>query len=352
MCDQCNISRLFKVSLIALHYRISFSAGFLTLLAPGALITAAGTTYAGTSQAAPHVSGAVAVLRAAYPGESVDATQTRLSTHGIAITDPRNSVTTRRLDLLSAVGAVNDNFSTAAVLTGMTGSSYADNRDASKEIGEPNHAGGSGGKSVWWQWQAPLTGMVELTILGSDFDTLLAVYSGDTLSSLSLVADNDNDPPLTSSRVVFTVQTGTRYRIAVDGAAAAFGTIQLSWLYRDSDGDGIVDPLDNCVSMANADQANFDADALGDVCDPDDDNDQMPDDWETRYGLNPFDASDAAGDLDGDGINNLNEYLGGTDPTVADVADAEILLLPPWGIAALAGLLIGFGSVANSHRKE
>lgn len=329
----------------------SNSASFLTLLAPGALISAAGVTSAGTSQAAPHVSGAIAVVRAAYPYESIDATQSRLSTHGIAITDPRNGVSTPRLDLLSAVGAVNDNFSTAMALTGMTGSSYADNHDASKEVDEPNHAGDSGGKSVWWQWQAPLTGMVELSTHGSDFDTLLAVYSGDTVSTLSLVADNDNDLPSNSSRVVFSAQTGTRYHIAVDGAAAAFGSIQLSWLYRDSDGDGIIDPLDNCVSMANVNQANFDTDALGDICDPDDDNDQMPDDWETSYGLNPFDASDAAGDLDGDGINNQDEYLGGTDPTIADVADAEIPLLPPWGIAALAGLLISFGSTANARRK-
>ena len=102
------------------------------------------------------------------------------------------------------------------------------------------------------------------------------------------------------------------------------------------------------ILLANADQANFDGDTLGDICDPDDDNDQMPDDWETLYGLNPLDASDATGDLDGDGILNLDEYLGGTNPKVADMIDAEIPLLPPWGILVLAGLLIRVGSAVKT----
>ncbi|MHB8763911.1 MAG: thrombospondin type 3 repeat-containing protein, partial [Deferrisomatales bacterium] len=46
---------------------------------------------------------------------------------------------------------------------------------------------------------------------------------------------------------------------------------------RDSDGDGIADIRDNCPAVANADQANFDADGRGDACDPDDDNDGVAD---------------------------------------------------------------------------
>jgi hypothetical protein len=48
----------------------------------------------------------------------------------------------------------------------------------------------------------------------------------------------------------------------------------------------------------------------------DSDGDGMPDAWEEAHGLNPHDASDAAGDKDNDGYTNIEEYLNGTDPDV------------------------------------
>ncbi len=50
----------------------------------------------------------------------------------------------------------------------------------------------------------------------------------------------------------------------------------------------------------------------------DQDNDGMPDSWEQAYGLNPNDPVDSSGDLDRDGATNLQEYLAGTDPTIAN----------------------------------
>lgn len=41
----------------------------------------------------------------------------------------------------------------------------------------------------------------------------------------------------------------------------------------------------------------------------DSDNDGMPDEWETKHGLNPRDASDASLDRDKDGYTNIEEYL-------------------------------------------
>jgi subtilisin family serine protease len=78
----------------------SNSASFLTLLAPGceddaALVSA---YFCGTSQATPHVAGAVAVLRSAFPAESLTQTVTRL-TSGAQVTDPKNGITKPRLSL-------------------------------------------------------------------------------------------------------------------------------------------------------------------------------------------------------------------------------------------------------------
>jgi len=80
----------------------SNSASFLTVLAPGAIIDAGGHQMGGTSQAAPHVAGALAVLRAANPTDTAEASLTRLLAGGTLVTDPRNGVKKPRIALGAA----------------------------------------------------------------------------------------------------------------------------------------------------------------------------------------------------------------------------------------------------------
>ena len=208
----------------------SNSASFLTLLAPGALITAGGYTMAGTSQATPHVVGAIAVLRAAYPSETLTQTIARLTSTGKSITDLRNGIVKPRIDLLAAARPSNDAFANRFVLTASSGSAAGINTLATKEAGEPVHAGNAGGASVWWKWTAPASGQVYLDTHGSSFNTLLAVYLGSAVGSLSSVASNDNDSSANNtSGLYFEAQAGTEYEIAVDGYNGASGKINLDW---------------------------------------------------------------------------------------------------------------------------
>ncbi len=69
---------------------------------------------------------------------------------------------------------------------------------------------------------------------------------------------------------------------------------------QDTDGDGVNDLADNCVDIANADQADLDGDGLGDVCDDDRDGDGVLNTADNC----PDNANPDQGDLNGNGIGD------------------------------------------------
>ena len=89
----------------------------------------------------------------------------------------------------------NDNFASARVISGASGSSSGINYGATKEAGEPSHAGNVGGGSVWFQWVAPASGTVTFNSFSSSFDTLLAVYTGTSVNALTSAPSGFPMPP-------------------------------------------------------------------------------------------------------------------------------------------------------------
>lgn len=155
---------------------------------------------------------------------------------------------------------------------------------------------------------------------------------------------------------------------SVIGQTAASTSISISYIINagflsttDSDGDGIFDNVDNCISDFNPTQLDTDSDGAGNVCDLDDDNDGLSDVLEAILGTDPLLI-----DTDNDGLSDFvevnfdsdpNNYQVGvdTDPNdpdtdgdaLLDGYDPSPLISEPYGDIAPLGALDGIINAAD-----
>jgi len=117
---------------------------------------------------------------------------------------------------------------------------------ASKEPNEPIHANVSAfGNSVWWNWAPISSGPVVIDTLGSQFNTVLAVYTNSSISTLAeVVSSNDVTNQFgqfvrDKAFVTFQANAGATYRIAVAGATTNdFGNIRLRMAFNGAPDEG------------------------------------------------------------------------------------------------------------------
>ncbi len=125
----------------------------------------------------------------------------------------------------------NDAFTSRSRILGAQVALSAYNYSATAQAGEPAHAGAPASRSTWFTWTAPANGDVTIDTLGSTFDTRLAVYRGDTLNSLQLVAEHASEAGKKFSRVRLVVNAGDVFQIAIDGVNDATGDLRLAINY-------------------------------------------------------------------------------------------------------------------------
>jgi hypothetical protein len=158
----------------------------------------------------------------------------------------------------------NDDFENPVIISGVRTRAAASNVGATKQPGEPDHSGNSGGSSVWYSWTAPASGRVTLSTneippylppswwgsfgwssstgwwnpqptCGKEIDLnppppffpLFAAYTGSAVNALA----SPNCLPLSLTAyphaVAFDAVRGQTYRIAFDGNLGTTGDLTL-----------------------------------------------------------------------------------------------------------------------------
>ena len=142
------------------------------------------------------------------------------TTYRIAVDSHLGDGDTFTLKISQIVPPANDDFANAQVIgPGLPISQAGTNVNASGQVGEPDHRNGVN-SSVWYSWTPSVSQGVTISTCNSDFDTILAVYTGSTLAGLTQLKNDDDgctSGNSLGSSLVLAVTAGTTYRIAVTG---------------------------------------------------------------------------------------------------------------------------------------
>ncbi|MCH7698845.1 MAG: S8 family serine peptidase [Chloroflexi bacterium] len=218
----------------------------LDLLAPGSRIdsTVPGgglANFSGTSMASPAAAAVAALLLESEALLSPVDVEARLKETGVPVTDAGNGVTTCRVDAYEAVvndggpicasagppPPVNDDFVDGVLISEPL--PYANTQftgGATTETGEPAPCGGIAA-TVWYAFTPSSDQALIADTFGSGYDTVLAVYTGPSVDSLTLVSCND-DFSGPQSRVQFSANAGTTYHVQLGGFFGAAGSLTFS----------------------------------------------------------------------------------------------------------------------------
>lgn len=123
-------------------------------------------------------------------------------------------------------GPANDNCSNAELVGNVVNKTFS---TAGATHDGPNFACDQGnGPNIWYRYVATCSGTAVISLCGSSFDTILAVYTG-SCGNLSLVNGGCNDDWCgNQSRVSIAVTAGNSYYIEISGRGTGFGIMNIT----------------------------------------------------------------------------------------------------------------------------
>lgn len=162
----------------------------------------------------------------------------------------------------SGIVQFTDNFAPRNTITGLPVTVVGSSSTATAETGEPDPLSLRNNRTLWIAWTAPFTAEVSVDTFTSGFDTVLAVYRGSVLSTLTQMGANDDTQGL-QSQVIFNAVAGVTYSIQVAGFSSSdnAGNVTLHISLPLSPPIIVVHPVPQFVALGG--NANFAVEATG-----------------------------------------------------------------------------------------
>ena len=168
-----------------------------------------------------------------------DGSESGLTIEDFSVHGVRSGLKTMTFTVVESHGVyLNDKMTSAVGIMGLKGqSSGYRNTTATKEAGEPDHAGNPGGASIWWKYAATASGKVKFNTRDTHFSALLAAYTNAPEADAGTAIASSSGQP---AEIEFSVEAGKDYYIVVDGfntgTTTNKGSIVLNWIYSEFDG--------------------------------------------------------------------------------------------------------------------
>ena len=136
---------------------------------------------------------------------------------------------------VGAAAPASDDCANPTVVPGFSFIEFIDTSGATTSAGDPAPPCGNGSteRSVWYEFTAPGTGIIDVDTLGSNYDTILSAWTGDcaSLTTVPGGCNDDIDGSTLQSGISFAATGGTTYRFMVTDFDGIGGDLSFNFLF-------------------------------------------------------------------------------------------------------------------------